>query len=881
MAKTNLTKPHHYPNKGDNSPKALTGQIWKSTVIVATSIIAILVPLQLVLHPGDNPLPSAWNLLLTGILAGDVFIRLRVGTGLSGAKESEANSAHRLGSVSLAIADVVAAIPWMLLTGVPALELLRLVKVTRLTEAFRWQRSGDILHRTLLRLARFSFWVVLTVHWLACGWIALRGIESTSDRSGVYLESLYWCVTTLTSVGYGDITPQTAAEKLYAMLLMILGVGVYGFVIGNVANLLSKIDMIKATYQSNIDRLSGFLRYRDVPADLRQRIFEYFAYLWEKRRGYDESMVLAELPPSLRTELSLILKQEVVAKVPFLQEASGELIRDLCQCLNPEVYMPDDVIYRSGEIGRHMYFVGSGRVDLVGQDDAAILETVEAGGFFGEIALLHGRPRLATARAADYCDLYVLNKESFDRVLSRYPDFAAHMQEVADARWRRGHPVIRVRYRCLGKTILADEPDLSLLDLSIANKIPHTRECGGNARCTTCRIRILDGLHHVSPRTPAEAAMARERRWDDSTRLACQVRVTGHVEIERVVQNAAQISALQTEILNTDAPEERELAILHCRLYRTRDQANAQLPLDVLHLANAVFRELGEPVIMNDGVVYPKSSDSFLAVFGIRSVPPRQSCLAAVRAALGMANATPELGQRVSESFGEQLHFGLALHFGSVVLGLVGHPSQQQVAALGQAPDEAQRFNDSVDLTSTRLAVSKVVLSKLGDTVLDLGDELAVAETTQIQPHRFIELRGFAEPDGILLVQNSIPRLFRDSAAFADAFYTRLFETAPELQRLFQGDMRLQGRMLTHMLRGTAYSLSRPDHMDLSLKKLGRQHEAYGVTSDHYAAVRAALLETIANRLEGAFTPGVRRAWEYAVDLILNRMRGESGGMAP
>jgi voltage-gated potassium channel len=81
-----------------------------------------------------------------------------------------------------------------------------------------------------------------------------------------------------------------------------------------------------------------------------------------------------------------------------------------------------------------MYFIGHGTVEVLSADGRSIYATLTDGDFFGEIALLFSQPRTASIRALGYCDLYALSKETFDRVLSHYPDFAGHIQDIARQR---------------------------------------------------------------------------------------------------------------------------------------------------------------------------------------------------------------------------------------------------------------------------------------------------------------------------------------------------------------------------------------------------------------------------------------------------------------
>ena len=241
-------------------------------------------------------------------------------------------------------------------------------------------------------------------------------------------------MTTLTTIGYGDITPSTNAQIVYTMAVMVLGVAMYGYVIGNIANLLANSDYAKAHYLANMERLSSFLNYRHVPPALQRRIYDYYTYLWENRLGYDESAVLSELPTNLRIEVSLVLKREFIQKVPFLKGASQELIRELALALQPVIFTPGDYIFRIGEIGRQIYFISQGTVEVTSADGEAVLATLHDGDFFGEIALLFSQPRSANIQAVDYCDLYALDKETFERILTHYPDFMTYIQNRAHER---------------------------------------------------------------------------------------------------------------------------------------------------------------------------------------------------------------------------------------------------------------------------------------------------------------------------------------------------------------------------------------------------------------------------------------------------------------
>ena len=132
--------------------------------------------------------------------------------------------------------------------------------------------------------------------------------------------------------------------------------------------------------------------------------------------------------------MALQINREIIEKVPLFQTAGEDLIREIVLNLTPVVFTPGDTIVTAGEVGFQMYFISQGSVDVLSADEQTVYATLTAGQFFGEIALLLSMPRTATIRAREYCDLYRLDKENFDRVIQRYPDFAERINELAEKR---------------------------------------------------------------------------------------------------------------------------------------------------------------------------------------------------------------------------------------------------------------------------------------------------------------------------------------------------------------------------------------------------------------------------------------------------------------
>ena len=431
----------------------------------------------------------------------------------------------------------------------------------------------------------------------------------------------------------------------------------------------------------------------------------------------------------------------------------------------------------------------------------------------------------------------------------------------------------RVKYTGSNRFVEVEEPGTSLLELSRVHRIPHLHECGGQGICTTCRIRVLKGSESLSPRSSLEEEMATRRGWDPSIRLACQAKVNGDVEIQRLIWTSAETSQLQVEKFRRTKGEERHLVILFCDMRNFTTMADKHPNFDLAHMLNRFFTALGDPILMNDGIIYQYVGDEIVALFGTTGDHQEKDCMDAVRAALGMQYAVGRLNRFEMKQFGIEFEVGIGIHFGKAYVGYIGHPQNQQFSVIGDPVNIASRIQGQNKDLNTKLLISDAVLNQLPENTLKIGLESRVNLKGKEGSFLLHEVLGFSQMDVNLEVQASLELLLKEGDRFAKTFYQNLFDKTPRLRELFKNNMQQQERMLTHMVGGIVYSLSRPHFLSQGLKKLGRDHERYGVQPEHYPLVKSAFLETIQEELGEDCNPEILEAWNTALDVVTNFMR--------
>ncbi|XP_043933493.1 potassium/sodium hyperpolarization-activated cyclic nucleotide-gated channel 4 isoform X2 [Protopterus annectens] len=325
------------------------------------------------------------------------------------------------------------------------LSLLRLLRLSRLIRYIhQWE---EIFHMTydlasaVVRIVNLIGMMLLLCHWDGClqflvpmlqdfpedCWVSLNHMVNDSWGKQ-YTYALFKAMSHMLCIGYGKQAPVGMSDVWLTMLSMIVGATCYAMFIGHATALIQSLDSSRRQYQEKYKQVEQYMSFHKLPADMRQRIHDYYEHRYQGKM-FDEESILGELSEPLKEEIINFNCRKLVASMPLFANADPNFVTSMLTKLRFEVFQPGDYIIREGTVGKKMYFIQHGVVSVLTKGNK---ETkLSDGSYFGEICLLTRGRRTASVRADTYCRLYSLSVDNFNEVLEEYPMMRRAFETVA------------------------------------------------------------------------------------------------------------------------------------------------------------------------------------------------------------------------------------------------------------------------------------------------------------------------------------------------------------------------------------------------------------------------------------------------------------------
>ncbi|GMS80307.1 hypothetical protein PENTCL1PPCAC_2482 [Pristionchus entomophagus] len=341
-----------------------------------------------------------------------------------------------------------------LFSALKVVRLLRLGRVARKLDNYLEYGAATLL----LLLCAY----VLVAHWLACIWFSIGEFEvrlrmenasmpegwlfklandlkqhydsSNSNRTSLvggpsrtsaYISSLYFTMSCMSTVGFGNISSTTDNEKLFAVCMMIISALLYAAIFGHMTTIIQQMTSATVRYHDMISNVREFIKLQEVPKELAERVMDYVVSTWAMTKGIDTQKVLGYCPKDMKADICVHLNRKVFNEHSCFRLASDGCLRSLAMYLESNHAAPGDLLYHTGESVDALWFVVSGSLEVI-QDDEVVAILGKGDVFGDEFWKANGATgqSAANVRALTYTDLHMIKKEKLMEVLDFYKAFA-------------------------------------------------------------------------------------------------------------------------------------------------------------------------------------------------------------------------------------------------------------------------------------------------------------------------------------------------------------------------------------------------------------------------------------------------------------------------
>ena len=468
-------------------PQSFFRTFWDIHCLMLTLYLSIIVLYRIAFtFEWDNQDIYHWlavDFVIDAFFVADVYLRYNKFAIYQDGKllfDDDLKRAYRSDSMMI---DMLAAFPVEIFAvnfGLQSIFFLRafhLIRIIRLPAYFKQMETHlnswniRISAANSLLFTMFTYYILIN-HWCACGWFIIhryieRSVEftwATSDCPGggsclavwnelegehnvcdggdiwrCYIRSFYFVITTISTVGYGDISPVTELETIYEDIVVLIGACIFAGIIGAFTAFLSHSDTSGSNaFQLKMQKLHEYMVYRNLPSDLQENIISHHTNKWERYQIIDEDAVLDSLPVPLQMDLSFAALESIIKLVPIFCKRSIIVQKRITHALRLQICSTGSVIYSVGDIGFDIYFIGAGLVKLNLPKDESLLDAegkqaldrvrtraesvgtmYRSGNHFGESCLLGtSGVRQETVVAHATSELYLISKDDINNICS-------------------------------------------------------------------------------------------------------------------------------------------------------------------------------------------------------------------------------------------------------------------------------------------------------------------------------------------------------------------------------------------------------------------------------------------------------------------------------
>lgn len=442
------------------SPYGYFSQSWNFVICMVMIYVLTIYPLRLSLIEDEADWIST-DLFVDGVFLLDILINsLTAYEDVKGALVFQLHKIIINYIRGFFFIDLISAFPFYLaIEGSFNGKMPTLYKLTKLPRLFRLVKVSSFftklfinlkLSRQMLETLKFSIFVLFFIHLTGCIWIMLAMIEQSQDswlnvynlldedHFTIYISSIYFILTVLFTIGYGNIVAISNGEKIFVILIMIVGIGFFSYLMATLINVFAKKF---STIRNQVEEKELFYiqisQQFSVPMKTLEKILIRNQNLEISRTitkidAFKQQEIFGDLPLSLQKDLFSFVYSELLEKIEFFHDKPHAFLIQILSNLKPLFLKKGDEVYREGDLSKEVFFILKGRIVSKCQDKFGLLRTVifMEGGYFGETDVILRRGRSENAFAETDVEIWKLKKEDFLEALRNFKEIEFEVEKL-------------------------------------------------------------------------------------------------------------------------------------------------------------------------------------------------------------------------------------------------------------------------------------------------------------------------------------------------------------------------------------------------------------------------------------------------------------------
>ena len=445
---------------------------WEIFMMIALIFLGIIVPYSIAFLQDNPSYSSSIDYFATGVFSIDILVTLNTGIYIRGELQLKRSIIIKQYTKFWLWIDLISTLPFELILSayldsakitsaitigrnINILKLLKILKMIRLTKLKNMiMRIEDKISSkkilSLLKIVKLILYLFLVANFFAC----LMFLVSSSDLSPgtfanllisspngfitspeeLYIDSLYWAITTMASIGYGDYSPRTPNERILGILTMNVSSLVFGYIIGNIGTVIEKHTVKVEKRRELIVNINNYMHIHKLSADMKTKVRKYINYMFSNLKNrVDLRELLAVLSQPLREEVYSLVNGTTILLLNFLKDLSKVLISRISRVLKVQVNSPHEYIFKEREDSHSMYFVTKGCVEIIDGISKSCIKILSDNSYFGEVGLFTGKTRCASVISIAFLETLLLSDSDISIISNQFPEMKKKMDYLQES----------------------------------------------------------------------------------------------------------------------------------------------------------------------------------------------------------------------------------------------------------------------------------------------------------------------------------------------------------------------------------------------------------------------------------------------------------------